>query len=33
MKKTLRALCVLFVLILSVPAASAGSIPDLLRFT
>ena len=33
MKKTLSALCLLFVLILSVPAASAGSIPAALRFT
>ncbi|MBR4501657.1 MAG: polysaccharide deacetylase family protein [Clostridia bacterium] len=33
MKKFLSALCLLFVLILSVSAASAGSIPDALRFT
>ena len=33
MKKALSALCLLFVFMLSVPAASAGSIPAALRFT
>ncbi len=33
MKKTLCALCLLFVLMLSLPAASAGSIPAVLRFS
>ncbi len=33
MKTAFRVLCLLFVLMLSVPAASAGSIPDALRFT